>query len=215
MKDKNYYDKYWNKNINGGMLYLPPQWTEENLLWHLEFFKNYIGKTVLDVGAGDGTFLNFLASKTTIIKKAVASELSIKALEIGKNKYKNLIFEQEDLESLSFQDNSFDTVFAIEVIEHLLDIDRCLSEINRVLKKNGFFCITTTDFNLLKKIIIATFFWDKFFYPNNPHIRFLTKKTLINICKKHNFELVNYKWNKGYLGIMPKGQMIVFRKKCF
>ena len=72
--------------------------------------------------------------------------------------------------------------------------------------------MTTTDFNWLKKIIIASFYWDKFFYPNNPHIRFFTKKTLIEMCKKYSLQLVDYKWNKSYFGLMPKGQMIVFKK---
>lgn len=213
MKDEKYHNDYWTKKIDGRAFNLPPKWTRENLSWHLNFFGKYVGEAVLDVGAGDGTFLNFLVSNNHRAKKAVAAELSKEAISIGKSKYRNLDFKQENLEELSFRNDSFDTVFAIEVLEHLLDIDKCLSGVHRVLKEGGFFCATTTDFNLPKKITIATFFWDKFFYPNNPHIRFFTKKTLVDICDRHGFELIDYKWNKSYFGIMPKGQMIVFKKR--
>ena len=208
----NYYDAYWQKNIKGGVLNKPPLWTSDNLFWHYNFFNKYIGENVLDVGCGDGTFLNFIVSKKDNIQLAIGSELSKEAIKIGKEKYRNVNFVEENLDNLSFKNNSFDTIFAIEVLEHILDIDKCLSEINRVLKKGGFFCVTTTDFNLLKKIVIATFFWDKFFYPNNPHIRFFTKKTLLSICRKYGLHLNDYKWNKHYFGLMPKGQMAVFKK---
>jgi 2-polyprenyl-3-methyl-5-hydroxy-6-metoxy-1,4-benzoquinol methylase len=211
-KRKNYYNKYWTSDINAGYAYAPPEWSRENFNWHNAFFKKYIGKKVLDAGAGDGTFLNFLLDKHKEIDEAVALELSEEAIEIGKKKFPKMEFKQGSLESIPFSENYFDTVFTIEVLEHLLDTDQCLSEIYRVLKPGGFFCATTTDFNLLKRVVIAIFFWNRFFYPNNPHIIFFTKKTLVDICKKHGFKLIDYKWNKSYFGLMPKGQMIVFQK---
>lgn len=213
MKNNNYYDKYWKGKISDGMLDTPPEWSSANLKWHHDFFKKFIGKKVLDVGAGDGTFLNYITCRESKIKTAVASELSSEAIAIGKQKYKELDFKMENLEDLGFPDKFFDTVFAIEVVEHLLDIPRAFSEISRVLKSGGYLCITTTDFNFLKKIIISGLFWNKFFYPTNPHIRFFTKQTLSSIAEKNNLRLVSYKWNKSYFGIMPKGQMVVFKKK--
>jgi len=43
---------------------------------------------------------------------------------------------------LPFPDNSFDTIFATEVFEHIHDLDNSLIEINRVLKKNGHLFFT-------------------------------------------------------------------------
>ncbi|HOS88825.1 MAG TPA: methyltransferase domain-containing protein [bacterium] len=212
MSIKSYYENYWKGDISGKSTDKPPEWSSDNLNWHYHFFKKYMGKKVLDAGAGDGTFLNFLLDKHKEIDEAVALELSEEAIEIGKKKFPKMEFKQGSLENIPFSENCFDTVFAIEVLEHLLDIDQCLSEIYRVLKPGGFFCATTTDFNLLKKVVIAIFFWNRFFYPNNPHIRFFTKKTLIDISKKHGFKLVDYKWNRSYFGLMPKGQMVVFQK---
>lgn len=206
-----FYQKYWNKKILGGSQNIPPVWDIVNLKWHYQFFKNYIGKNILDVGAGDGTFSNFIKKKSPN-SSINALELSQKAISIGRKKYKSINFINQNIEQLNLKSKKFDTVFAIEVLEHLLDIDLCLSNIYKILKKDGYFCITTTDFNFFKKVLISAFVWEKYFYPNNPHIRFFTKKSLSNICQKHGFIPVKYKWNRTYLGIMPKGQMIVFKK---
>jgi hypothetical protein len=55
-------------------------------------------------------------------------------------------------------------------------------------------------------------FWDRYFYPNNPHVRFFTKKTLREICAAHGLRPVAHRWNGSYWGLMPKGQMAVFVK---
>jgi ubiquinone/menaquinone biosynthesis C-methylase UbiE len=212
MSDKTYYERYWKQEVKGGVMNEPATWTMKNLDWHYNFFHTYIGKKVLDVGGGEGTFLDYISHKKKTVKDAVVAELSDEAIKIGKKKHPKLEFKQGSIEDLSYPDETFDTVFAIEVVEHLLDVDRCLYQIHRVMKKGGYFCMTTTDFNLPKKIIIAAFFWDKFFYPNNPHIRFYTKNSLQAICETHGFKLADYRWNLSYFGLMPKGQMMVVKK---
>ncbi len=213
MDEKAYYDEYWDGNIQGGSLNMPPSWTPENLKWHQDFFQPYCGPCVLDMGAGDGTFIDMMQRSVPAIEKAEALELSAVAIQKGKEKYPAVQFKQGSCDSLPFADASFDTVFSIEVVEHLLDVDRCFSEVNRILKPGGFFGVTTTDFNLLKKWVIATFFWNKFFFPNNPHIRFFTRKTLAEMARRHGLQPVAYKWNHSYFGLMPHGQMAVFCKK--
>jgi ubiquinone/menaquinone biosynthesis C-methylase UbiE len=209
---KEYYERYWSKEIKGSAHSEVPEWTDENMEWHLKFFQEFSGRKILDAGAGDGTFLNYLIRKLPVGTRAVALEISKAAIQKGRGNYPDIVFQENAIEGMEFERNTFDTVFAIEVVEHLLDIDQALSKINRVLKKGGFFCVTTTDFNLLKKLIISVFFWDTFFYPNSPHIRFFTKRTLVDLCKKHELSLVKHQWNKSYFGVMPKGQMTVFRK---
>lgn len=43
-----------------------------------------------------------------------------------------------DLHDIPFEDNSFDVVFCNHVLEHVKDDVRCMQEIRRVLKPNGF-----------------------------------------------------------------------------
>lgn len=58
-----------------------------------------------------------------------------------------------DARKIGFKDDSFDVVIALEVIEHC----NCVSEIKRVLKKNGlFFCSTPTPAtDWIRKILVA------------------------------------------------------------
>lgn len=50
-------------------------------------------------------------------------------------------FLNMDARYLKFEDNKFDFVFGTAVLEHLPDVERVLSEINRVLRKGGIVCL--------------------------------------------------------------------------
>jgi ubiquinone/menaquinone biosynthesis C-methylase UbiE len=213
MSDKNYYETYWMQQIKGEYMSEPPEWTPENIKWHMDFFKGHIkGKTV-DIGGGDGTLLNSFWQEFNL-KNPISLDNSENASRLGHRKYPSIKFITSSIENLSviLTRNSIDTVVAVEVLEHILDIDKCLEEIRCVLRKGGHLCVTTTDFNLAKKLLIAGFEWDKYFFPSNPHIRFFTGNSLKSIMYKHGFERIAYRWNRSYVHLMPKGQMAVFKK---
>lgn len=48
-----------------------------------------------------------------------------------------------DTENMPFENNSFDSAFASEVLEHVFNPDTLLEETNRVLKKGGLFLLST------------------------------------------------------------------------
>ena len=50
---------------------------------------------------------------------------------------------QGSAESLPFTDNSFDVVSCLQVLEHLKEPDKAISELKRVLKPGGFACVAT------------------------------------------------------------------------
>ena len=126
-----------------------PKW--ENNPWSLVFrrrcdyakkFSN--GKRVLDLCCGTGWTSNELA-KIAVSVKAV--DYSKESIETAKNKYPkgNLIFEEMNALKLNYSNESFDTVVSMEAIEHFSDIDgkKYLSEVVRVLKKDGIFVGST------------------------------------------------------------------------
>jgi 2-polyprenyl-3-methyl-5-hydroxy-6-metoxy-1,4-benzoquinol methylase len=167
---------------------------------------------ILDAGCGDGFFLNKLTFSDEV-KDITGIDISEKAIEMALEKYPKNQFRQASLNKISFENGSFDCIVMVEVIEHLIDIGGTLEELSRVLKSGGLLLITTTDFNWLKAVIIAMFYFEKYFHPTNPHIRFFTKTTLAEVLLAYGFEVVKYSWNGSYLGIMPKGQMVLARKK--
>ena len=83
---------------------------------------------VLDVGSGPQPYKKFLSSPGKYI---------------GLDQSENVGPDVRALSTqLPFKDNSFDSVICTEVLEHLKEPGRCLSEINRVLKKGGYAYIT-------------------------------------------------------------------------
>jgi len=84
-----------------------------------------------------------------------------------------------DAQNLFFSDNSIDSVLLLDVLEHLPDPERCLSEINRVLIKEGVF------------IILVPFLYPIHDAPLDFHR--WTIFGLRNLVQKHNFKIVEEK----------------------
>ena len=57
--------------------------------------------------------------------------------------YKNIEYKVIDIQDIPYEDNSFDIVIANMMLYHVPDINKALSEVKRVLKKDGiFYCAT-------------------------------------------------------------------------
>lgn len=214
MSTNNYYEKYWRENCDGsGHVKHVPHWSQNELKMFYDSICGYVGREVLDIGAGEGIFLEYLKKHNKHLEKVCALEISKKAVEKGAERNGDVAYFHGSADDIyPFKDDEFDTLFMTDVIEHLVDIDQAIAESKRVLKTDGNIIIITPVFNWLKKIIIASFFWDKFFYPNNPHIRFFTKKSLDSIMKKNNFKRVFYKWGLSWFGVMPQNAYFVYKK---
>lgn len=100
-----------------------------------EKMKRFIGDIkndkVLDVGCGDGQFLNMLVCKN---KQGI--DISSFNIELAK-KYKDIILSQGNAESLPYADKFFDVVICAGVLEHVLNPEKVVGGIRRVLKDNG------------------------------------------------------------------------------
>ena len=112
---------------------------------------------------------------------------------------------------MPFPTGMFDFILVREVVEHTLDSSGMFRELSRCLRPGGHLGITTTDYNLLKKFIVALL-WDRYFYPDNPHIRFYTKGTLSESLSAVGCTVVRHQWNGSHLGLMPWGQRVVAQK---
>ncbi len=108
-------------------------------VYALEAFKGVEGR-VLDVGCGRGEF-------TSEIKKA-RPQLAMYGCDIDANllnylkkhfKKEKIIITQCDAHDLPYTNETFDAVLMFDVLEHLNDPERSLSEISRVLKSGGVF----------------------------------------------------------------------------
>jgi len=211
--EKEYYERYWAQETSDekGFANAPPERHIEELNRIMGILKPYVSGCLLDVGCGDGSISDGLSKLPGVIE-VHGVDISNTAIRIATSKYPHVKFRVAQVTDLPFGSNFFDVVTAIEVIEHVYDTQLMFKEFSRVIKKGGYLIITTTDFNLLKKIAIALGDWDKYFYPTNPHIRFYSKKSLDAILCRFGFRKVSHRWNGNYFGMMPKGQIMVAKK---
>ena len=99
---------------------------------------------VLDLGCGDGDYAKRL--------KDLGFDVIAGDIDIARFRYKNEIeFKHCDItKEMPFPDNCFDYVLFMEVIEHLRNPYVVISEINRIIKKNGSLIISTPNILSLK-----------------------------------------------------------------
>ncbi len=135
--------------------------------------KKYIGEKTLDVGAGSGALIR-------LIEGAVGIDL-----------VENEIVSKGDITNLRFDNFRFNTVFATEVLEHLSDeiLSKGLSEIWRVLKRNGYFILTVPYKEDLHKNMVSCPKCE-FEFHRWQHIHSFSEEKIRRILYQHGFNIV-------------------------
>jgi SAM-dependent methyltransferase len=99
------------------------------------------GTKVLDVGCGISTVLHFVSGERYGIDPLAEEYKEIYAYPKGIDVRKGLS------EQIPFGDDFFDVVFCTNVLDHVEDPAKTLSEIRRVLKPGGYFVLTAEIFS--------------------------------------------------------------------
>lgn len=105
----------------------------------LNFLKEKsINSEILDFGCGDGQYVEKIIKYNP--KKITGIDISEVAIDDANKKAKklglNVNYKVDNCEKTSFKNDSFDIVYGTGILHHL-QINKCLDEINRVLKSNG------------------------------------------------------------------------------
>jgi ubiquinone/menaquinone biosynthesis C-methylase UbiE len=111
------------------------------------FAKRYAqGQRVLEVGFGSGYGTAYLAE---VAGEVIGIDMAPGNIPRASAAYPhpNLKFLQMDATRLEFPDHSFDLVCSFQVIEHIPEqlLISYLSEISRVLRPSGLFCVSTLN----------------------------------------------------------------------
>ncbi len=111
-----------------------------------EFASKFVlNKKVLDIACGTGYGSEYLKLKGA--REVIGVDNSEDALLYARKHYTgdNLMFINGDVTKLDFDNDTFDMVVSFETIEHLKSYVCFLSEIYRVLKKNGILLLSSPN----------------------------------------------------------------------
>ena len=189
-------EKGWQKKFDEGAKkdkddYQIAQWSKESLDAYVEYFfiyfdsfvgKNNSNRLLLDVGCGPATFLKVLAEKDF---KTFGVDYSSAMIEVAKERCRGqkISFQVANACNLPFEENSFDIVICLGVFQTVENQMAALKEINRVLKKEGIFIMTTLNKFSLGSILKK----------NNPEVLRFNPYKFKKMVEKENFYEVKIK----------------------
>ena len=114
--------------------------------WIFSNYQNTDEVTILELGCGTGELWKSNLDSIDKMKQLIITDFSNNMLETTKTvigNRDNVNYERMDIQNISFKNETFDIVIANMLLHHVNDIDKAISEVNRVLKKGGiFYCAT-------------------------------------------------------------------------
>lgn len=138
--------------------YAKEWWAEDSIMAPLrsfnplrfEYFGRYLpdlaDKEVLDVGCGGGYTCEYLDDLGAVVTGVeVNSDLVTAARAHAEEVGKDIRYVDGIAEALPFEDDSFDVVTCVDVLEHVDDVELAVSEIARVLRPGGWFLYDTIN----------------------------------------------------------------------
>jgi ubiquinone/menaquinone biosynthesis C-methylase UbiE len=181
--------------------------------WHKRRFEEVskviepVKGKVLDLGCNDGVFSKVILDSTGATQ-LIGLDVVKKTIDWANKHWKSngkMKFMVADAHKLPFESNTFDAVFALEMLEHVFDPLKVLTEARRVIKKGGYgLFLVPSDSDLFK---FVWFLWLKF-YPRGKiwretHIQTYRNNYLPKIVKKAGFKIeVDKKFLLGMLHLV-------------
>lgn len=99
-----------------------------------KYIPDYVYKKALDVGCSEGAFLDYLSDKQIDVQ---AIDIDNNAIEFCKERGYVSQVRYGNLLNIPYADETFDIVFLLDIVEHVQDDHKAISEVNRVLRPNG------------------------------------------------------------------------------
>jgi len=146
------------------------------------------GERVLDLGCGAGRFVEALRGAGA---DPVGVELAEAALERARRNVPGadlrLVAPDGDL---PLGHGEVDLVWCSEVLEHVPDTVAFLTEVRRVLRREGRLLVSVPDHGRLKRTLLALAHYDAHYDPLGQHVRFYTRRSLSRALHATGFEEV-------------------------
>ncbi len=145
----------------------------------------HAGDRVLDLGCGQGDFTAWL---TEAGAEVLGAEVAQAALTRARRRHPELEFRLVPIDGeLPLPDGAYDVIWAGEVIEHVADTARWLSEVRRVLVPGGRLLITTPSHGRLRLAIGGI---ERYSEPLGDHLHLYTARSLRELLEEFDFAQV-------------------------
>lgn len=151
--------------------------------------KSFIGKStklkLLDVGCAYGYYIDIARLYGW---EVYGIEINETCVDEAINKFK-LDVRKGTLEDQSFFSEAFDVVTGWDIIEHLLDPNKFLQEVNRVIKPGGYVVFTTPDVGSIPAKVLGKRWMG---FKSYEHIYFFDKKTINLYLESNGFVIKKF-----------------------
>jgi len=138
---------------------------------------------VLDVGCGNGKFLNDLKKETGC--QTFGVDISDLAVKVAKESY-DLEIIKGTTEDLTFSEGSFDLITAWWSLAHVYNPVGELQNFSKLLKGNGYCILGMPNFSSFN----AKFFKTRWFHLDPPrHLYIFSPHTITNLLKDNGFSI--------------------------
>ncbi|MGH2866207.1 MAG: class I SAM-dependent methyltransferase [Solirubrobacteraceae bacterium] len=154
------------------------------------------GDRVLDLGCGAGTLTAALAGAGAGV---IGADVAEAALRRARRRHPGLEFQRVGFGgALPFADGAFDLVWSSEVIEHVADTARWLSEVRRVLDRSGRLLLTTPNHS---RVRLALHGVQRYSQPLGDHLHLYTRASLAEVLAEFGFATVTVRTAGGVPGL--------------
>jgi SAM-dependent methyltransferase len=173
---RSYYEDLWER--------LPDDLQPADLELRREFLLANVRaeERALDLGCGTGDFTAELARSGA---SAVGVEVAEAALARAHARHPSFDFRLAPIDGpLPLEDSEFDLVWCSEVIEHVADTARWLSEVRRVLAPGGRLLLTTPSHGRVRLALGGV---ERFSEPLGDHLHLYTRRSLEQLLREFGF----------------------------
>ncbi len=173
---KDYYEELWSS--------LPEDLEPPDLELREAFARSALTASdrVLDLGFGTG---DVTAELATVAPQITGAEVAEAALARARRRHPRLDLRLVPIDGpLPFDDGAFDVVWSSEVIEHVADTARWLSEVRRVLAPRGRLLLTTPSHGRLRLLIGGV---ERYSDPVGDHLHLYTARSLRELLRDFGF----------------------------
>jgi SAM-dependent methyltransferase len=187
---KDYYEELWSR--------LPDELTPPDLSLRSAFLRENVnaGDRLLDLGCGDGAFTAIAAACAA---EPIGMEVAEAAVNRARDRHPELDFRLIPIDGpLPIHAGAFEVVWSSEVIEHVADTARWLSEIRRVLVPGGRLLLTTPSHGRARLALGGI---ERYSPPQGDHLHLYSRTSLSTLLEDFDFTNIEVRVAAGPPGL--------------